>query len=689
MRIKTKNQSASATAALLLAAGVAALPLAAWSEDLLLPASASSGDTKSLTVDLEIKSGNFTLPGPSPTATPPKKDKLPPQNPKDPVVKARAVSLLKSTPAAIPSTASTPLLVGPTIRIRPGDTLGINLKNGMKYDVFSGDSNHSMTIPHGFDVINIHTHGLHVSPQSPSDNVLLSIFPQDTPTDVVNACAAEMTAANCVMGQFAYSYNIPANHPAGTYWYHSHKHGAVAMHLADGFAGALIVEDPLHGIDSLPEVQAAREQVVVLQQIAYGGAYKAQDGKYIGSGTAADPYLIDCQSVYGFTGNNGCDFNHSNPPPPKIGNTDSAVKFYQGEGGIQLSVNGQFQPTITMKTKEVQLWRVVNAAIDKVVPMCLMPLAGTDSSKASFPESYVLAVDGVPLQKPNVTGDARPVQLKIPAHRPATGDDLLNNELLFLAPGQRLDLMVKAPEKAGTYALYEAGNNTRINSLCNVDSKVYIGKKPILTVRVDEPQGITPYNTSLPHQTALNQLTAPKPISEAETPALPTQGVVYGFTSNTYAQQEGGASVINARVFNPLRSQRDLVLNQTERWSVQSAMDTHMFHIHINPFQLLARGQLQYPFPIWRDTMLINCASNLITSVCTYLGSLTDDQFSSSGTGDQVGEIVQFAQKPLDFTGLLVQHCHNVSHEDQGMMELVQIKPPLQADAAPQGHGHK
>ncbi|WP_054774858.1 hypothetical protein [Methylogaea oryzae] len=62
-----------------------------------------------------------------------------------------------------------------------------------------------------------------------------------------------------------------------------------------------------------------------------------------------------------------------------------------------MSVNGQFQPSITMKSKEVQLWRVVNGTIDKVVPMCLMPLAGT---AAPAPEAYVLAVDGVPLQKP-------------------------------------------------------------------------------------------------------------------------------------------------------------------------------------------------------------------------------------------------------------------------------------------------
>uniref|UniRef100_UPI000ADB648D multicopper oxidase domain-containing protein n=1 Tax=Methylogaea oryzae TaxID=1295382 RepID=UPI000ADB648D len=268
------------------------------------------------------------------------------------------------------------------------------------------------------------------------------------------------------------------------------------------------------------------------------------------------------------------------------------------------------------------------------------------------------------------------MQITAPVVNPANGDDLLNNELLFLAAGQRLDLMVKAPAQAGVYALYEAGNQTSMKQLCNPKSAVYQNKKPILTVNVVEPTDIAPYNTSLPHQAALNKLIAPATITAAEIPALPTQGVVYGFTTNTYAVREGGAAVVNARVFNPLRSQRDLVLNQVDRWSVQSAVDTHMFHIHINPFQLVSRGQVQYPFPVWRDTVLINCPSILGQGNCSYAGSLTGDQFSPGGkNANQFGEIVQFLQKPVDFAGAFVQHCHNVSHEDQGMMELVTAAP--------------
>ena len=97
-------------------------------------------------------------------------------------------------------------------------------------------------------------------------------------------------------------------------------------------------------------------------------------------------------------------------------------------------------------------------------------------------------------------------------------------------------------------------------------------------------------------------------------------------------------------------------MKQVDLWSAQSAAGTHMFHIHINSFQLVSRGQVKYPFPIWRDTLLV------------------ETQSDKEGNAE-IGDIVQFLQKPLDYIGSLVMHCHNVFHEDNGMMELVNILP--------------
>ena len=621
---------------------------------LQLPQSVSSDQkTGSLKVELEVKSAPYTLLGPSPTSP----------DSTNPVVQARGIKLTNSNPKASQPNG---LLVGPTLRIRPGDKFDAKLINSLSYSESEGDGSHSMTNPHGFDVINLHTHGLHVSPNSPSDNVLLSIYPQNTPDYVVQDCSNESGQANCVTGQYPYSYNIPSNHPSGTYWYHAHKHGAVSMHLADGFAGALIVEDPKHGLESLPPVKAAQEQIVMLQEVQYDTGH---------SGNASDPYKITCMSVY--FNNTGCAFGGQALPTPTVNNA--------------ISVNGQFQPSISMRTNEAQLWRVINGTIGNVVPMCLLPLNGTTEPS---PSSYVLATDGVPLQRPTASTTDLPVIMgNTPAITPINGDDILNNELLYLAPGQRLDMMVKAPAKPGTYGLYDssiAGTSLHLGKLCQASA--YANAAPILTVSVTDPANEIVYNTAIPTQAELNKLTAPKTITEEQSPQLPTQGVTYGFTTNTYASKDGGASVVNGRVFNPVRSQRDLVLNQVDKWALQSAADSHMFHIHINSFQLVSRGQLKYPFPVWRDTLLVNCAGvaagldkeNGTYANCSFPGGLTGDKPLNN-----YGEVVQFLQQPLDYTGSLVEHCHNVSHEDNGMMELVEILPSSQGKKGKSGNPHK
>ncbi|WP_420360335.1 multicopper oxidase domain-containing protein, partial [Agrobacterium vitis] len=41
--------------------------------------------------------------------------------------------------------------------------------------------------------------------------------------------------------KFEYEYNIPVDHPAGTFWYHPHRHGSTALQVGSGMAGALII----------------------------------------------------------------------------------------------------------------------------------------------------------------------------------------------------------------------------------------------------------------------------------------------------------------------------------------------------------------------------------------------------------------------------------------------------------------
>jgi len=75
--------------------------------------------------------------------------------------------------------------VGPTLRLKPGERLELTVVNELP------------------EMTNMHFHGLHVSPSGVSDNVFIMIEPGATQDYVVE---------------------IPENHPAGTFWYHSHAH---------------------------------------------------------------------------------------------------------------------------------------------------------------------------------------------------------------------------------------------------------------------------------------------------------------------------------------------------------------------------------------------------------------------------------------------------------------------------------
>src|SRR5580658_2154453 len=91
-------------------------------------------------------------------------------------------------------------MVGPTLRIRPGDRLDITVKNALPPNEPLGNCmSGPEDTPHGFNCTNLHTHGLHVSPLE--DNVFLQIGPHE---------------------QYTYEYHIRPDHVAGTFWYHPH-----------------------------------------------------------------------------------------------------------------------------------------------------------------------------------------------------------------------------------------------------------------------------------------------------------------------------------------------------------------------------------------------------------------------------------------------------------------------------------
>ncbi|WP_232293675.1 multicopper oxidase family protein [Stigmatella aurantiaca] len=224
-------------------------------------------------------------------------------------------------------------LVGPTIEARPGDTLRILLDNQLPPEPPRGMSDPN--VPHGFNVTNLHTHGLHVSPEGNADNVMLAIEPGQ---------------------KFEYEIKIPSDHPAGTFWYHAHKHGAVAIQVASGMAGALIIRG---GVDEIPAIRAAREKIFVFQQIPYA--------------MVNDPYVPGTQA------NMVEDFDAS---------------FAEGRwsaSGRRTTINGVVEPVIKMRPGEVQRWRLIHAGVRESLRIKLV----REKEPQSVIEHYQIAHDGL------------------------------------------------------------------------------------------------------------------------------------------------------------------------------------------------------------------------------------------------------------------------------------------------------
>eukprot|EP00581_Thalassiosira_minuscula_P006786 CAMPEP_0183706904 /NCGR_PEP_ID=MMETSP0737-20130205/3617_1 /TAXON_ID=385413 /ORGANISM="Thalassiosira miniscula, Strain CCMP1093" /LENGTH=861 /DNA_ID=CAMNT_0025934441 /DNA_START=289 /DNA_END=2870 /DNA_ORIENTATION=+ len=108
---------------------------------------------------------------------------------------------------------------GPTIHAVPGGKVKVKLVNCFENPIGSEHVNKYQKP----NATNLHTHGPHVGGRVPGDNV----FRQANPGELLD-----------------YEYDILSNHMPGTFWYHPHIHGSTALQVGQGAAGMLIIDDP-------------------------------------------------------------------------------------------------------------------------------------------------------------------------------------------------------------------------------------------------------------------------------------------------------------------------------------------------------------------------------------------------------------------------------------------------------------
>ncbi len=558
--------------------------------------------------------------------------------------------------------------VAPLIEVNPGDTIRVTLNNKLPADPSCINPPENINNPHCFNGTNLHTHGLWISPTGNSDNVLLSINPGV---------------------EFQYEYNLPPDHPAGTFWYHPHRHGSTALQVSSGMVGALIVRgDRLPSktsngdIDTLlknPDGTEMPERILVLQQIQYA-CLDAQGN------VRTNP---DTGNWVCFRGDTGV-----------IESDDNFGPGTWGQSGRYTSINGIVLPIISAKAGEIERWRMIHAGVRDTISLEFRKLKD-DASRISA--LSLSTVDADRYIGENCTGE--PISYHIIADDGLTREQAWQTELTTLQPGYRNDALVVFPE-TGAYCVIDAAAPPPGSIGREATSRQLLG-----TVIVEEGQKIEPGNI---HQYLTSTLIAaaeeymPESVKQNVIDDLkndlkltkfiphPTieDGEVTGYqelafnidvTSTPTKFEVSNGKDYDPQPYDPDRIDRNLILGGVDEWTLESRFVSHPFHIHVNPFQIVKildpdgndvsavnakdcappddDGKIvcdpQYPGlkGVWKDTLWI--------------------KGPNPGTPYPQGiYTIVVRTRYQRYIGEFVLHCHILDHEDQGMMQNIRIVLP-------------
>lgn len=481
---------------------------------------------------------------------------------------------------------------------------------------------------HGDNSTNFHFHGFHVSSQLGQDFVGLELrppIPAGSKESDLPAQSSHGEHGALFYGQFDFDVDpLRYTQPPGTHWYHAHKHGSTALQVLNGLVGTY-------------EIRGEFDQKLDAYFTAQGG------------GPLVDRLMVVQQLQERQPGLGGADQNGS------------------------VLINGQANPIVRMAKGEIQRWRFVGATMQA---SAALRVGFPDVPGKPNPEVRQIAMDGVQFSPDNYA--CQPF-LNNPDCSKAPDDSSFDELTAFqLSPGNRIDVLVKAPPTPGTHCMvYDI--TARLNQ--NADEKirgalvaratdaagtcgVSGGLGPLFTLVVEDREKTMTFPSSAEYPPMARYLADIPPVTE---PAL-QKNIYYEM-----AGQGDGKNVqfwINQEKYDPNCADDTLILNRPEQWTLwnNSGNIAHPFHIHQNPFQLAAesgRTPPAYAHPVWRDTLAIPTAKTPPKTAALPPNSNPLDTTNPWGQA-------KILYEAKEFTGLFVNHCHILGHEDRGMMQNTQ-----------------
>lgn len=538
--------------------------------------------------------------------------------------------------------------LAPTVVMRPGQTVRMALRNDLPAEPDCGVGK-GINQPHCFNTTNLHSHGLWVSPTGNSDNVLLSIQPGVA---------------------FEYEYNVPADHPAGTFWYHPHKHGSTAMQVGSGMAGVLVVKGnrfptpySTGDLDTLLERFEPRDgdyaQVMLFQQIAY--ACFDANGKIEKDGEG-----------------------HWVCKPGQVGEVkDFDQQFSRTawvDSGRHTLINGVARPHLDLAAGRVYRWRLVHSGVRESIALRIRKL-----EHVAKLNEQALSVSARAAEVEQACTGRDVSQFEVAADG-LTRADIFEKTVNNLQPGYRSDVLFVLPEQ-GSYCVYDTGSDATGSITAAPENPKVLA---IITARsgnaVADPRAFVldellaaaqgqPADVRAQVQADLRQMrlssfvphasVTDEELAQSGQPVVP---IDFTITSNPTEFQ------VNGKPFEPTRVDQTLILGRAQAWRLSASVGSHPFHIHVNPFQIVSirkkgldgqptgpeitDGQYAGMRGTWKDTVFV-----------------------------QSDVVIETRTRYLRYIGQFVLHCHILDHEDQGMMQIVEVLlPDGQGKAMHAGH---
>ncbi len=290
---------------------------------------------------------------------------------------------------------------------------------------------------------------------------------------------------------------------AGTYWYHPHPDHRTGFAIGKGLFGGIIVraaDDPLPA--------SIADRLIILS-----------DNRFLRDGSL--------------------DF-------PEPSSHHGGIDEENGREGPVLFVNGHVMPTLTIRSGEVQRWRVVNASAGRIYRLAL--------SGHTFLQ---VGSDGGLFEKPVERKD------------------------ILLTTGERVELLVRGTDAPGTKSILQ--NLPYDRYAPQTRPADWQTTRDLLTLETTSEPAVTPL--AIPD--ALRKII---PLDTAKVTAVRT--VVFG------------QGMINGKLMDMARVDVSTMVGATEIWEIENivGMD-HPFHLHGFQFQVLDRDGVPEPYRAWKDML--------------------------------------------------------------------------------------